>query len=42
MSEVNFELLCKIISSAAAKIGDNHEELSKLDSAIGEDRKSVV
>ncbi len=36
MSEVSFDELCKIISSAVAKIGDNHEELSRLDSAIGD------
>ncbi|MBW8034591.1 MAG: dihydroxyacetone kinase subunit L [Planctomycetes bacterium] len=36
MSEVNFDMLCRIMSSAVGKIRDNHEELTKLDSAIGD------
>lgn len=36
MSEINFDMLCRIMSSAVAKIRDNHEELTKLDSAIGD------
>jgi len=36
MSEVSFDMLCRIMSSAVGKIRENHEELTKLDSAIGD------
>ena len=36
MSEVDFKRICKMFLAATEMIGDNHEKLSKLDSATGD------
>lgn len=36
MSEVDFKMICKMVLGAAEMIGSGHEELSRLDSAIGD------